>query len=69
MGELFDSNRVDIKSQPLAYRMRPRTLDEYSAKTTSLVPDAFSEDPFRPTSSHPSSSTVLREPARQPLPA
>ena len=29
MGELFDSNRVDIKSQPLAYRMRPRTLDEY----------------------------------------
>ena len=29
MGELFDSNRIDIKSQPLAYRMRPRTLDEY----------------------------------------
>ena len=29
MGELFDSNRVDIRSQPLAYRMRPRTLDEY----------------------------------------
>ncbi len=29
MGELFDSSRVDIKSQPLAYRMRPRTLDEY----------------------------------------
>ena len=29
MGELFDSSRIDIKSQPLAYRMRPRTLDEY----------------------------------------
>ena len=29
MGDLFDSSRVDIKSQPLAYRMRPRTLDEY----------------------------------------
>ncbi len=29
MAELFDSNRIDIKSQPLAYRMRPRTLDEY----------------------------------------
>ena len=29
MGNLFDSNRIDIKSQPLAYRMRPRTLDEY----------------------------------------
>ena len=29
MEQLFDSNRVDIKSQPLAYRMRPRTLDEY----------------------------------------
>ena len=29
MGELFDSNRIDVKSQPLAYRMRPRTLDEY----------------------------------------
>lgn len=27
--ELFDSSRVDMKSQPLAYRMRPRTLDEY----------------------------------------
>ncbi len=29
MAELFDSSRIDIKSQPLAYRMRPRTLDEY----------------------------------------
>lgn len=29
MGELFDSSRIDIKAQPLAYRMRPRTLDEY----------------------------------------
>ena len=29
MAELFDSSRVDMKSQPLAYRMRPRTLDEY----------------------------------------
>ena len=29
MGELFDSSRIDTKSQPLAYRMRPRTLDEY----------------------------------------
>ena len=29
MAELFDSSRVDTKSQPLAYRMRPRTLDEY----------------------------------------
>ncbi len=29
MAELFDSNRIDTKSQPLAYRMRPRTLDEY----------------------------------------
>ena len=29
MAELFDSSRVDIRSQPLAYRMRPRTLDEY----------------------------------------
>lgn len=27
--DLFDSSRVDTKSQPLAYRMRPRTLDEY----------------------------------------
>ena len=29
MEKLFDSSRTDIKSQPLAYRMRPRTLDEY----------------------------------------
>ncbi len=29
MEQLFDSNRIDTKSQPLAYRMRPRTLDEY----------------------------------------
>ena len=29
MAELFDSSRIDTKSQPLAYRMRPRTLDEY----------------------------------------
>ncbi|MBR2281586.1 MAG: AAA family ATPase [Spirochaetales bacterium] len=29
MEKLFDSSRVDMKSQPLAYRMRPRTLDEY----------------------------------------
>ncbi len=29
MDQLFDSNRIDSKSQPLAYRMRPRTLDEY----------------------------------------
>lgn len=29
MENLFDSNRIDTKSQPLAYRMRPRTLDEY----------------------------------------
>ena len=29
MAELFDSNRIDTRSQPLAYRMRPRTLDEY----------------------------------------
>lgn len=27
--ELFDSTRIETKSQPLAYRMRPRTLDEY----------------------------------------
>lgn len=27
--ELFDSSKFDTKSQPLAYRMRPRTLDEY----------------------------------------
>lgn len=27
--ELFDGQRTDTKSQPLAYRMRPRTLDEY----------------------------------------
>ncbi|MCF0262472.1 MAG: AAA family ATPase, partial [Sphaerochaetaceae bacterium] len=27
--ELFDSSRTTNKSQPLAYRMRPRTLDEY----------------------------------------
>ena len=27
--ELFDSSRIETKSQPLAYRMRPRTLDEY----------------------------------------
>jgi len=26
---LFDSSRIETKSQPLAYRMRPRTLDEY----------------------------------------
>ena len=29
MAELFDSSRIDTRSQPLAYRMRPRTLDEY----------------------------------------
>lgn len=27
--ELFDSSRIETKSQPLAYRMRPRTLEEY----------------------------------------
>ncbi len=27
--QLFDSSRIEIKNQPLAYRMRPRTLDEY----------------------------------------
>lgn len=27
--ELFDSSRIETKNQPLAYRMRPRTLDEY----------------------------------------
>ena len=27
--QLFDSSRIETKSQPLAYRMRPRTLDEY----------------------------------------
>ena len=27
--ELFDSSRIEVKNQPLAYRMRPRTLDEY----------------------------------------
>ncbi|MBQ6671723.1 MAG: AAA family ATPase, partial [Spirochaetales bacterium] len=29
MEKLFDSSRIETKSQPLAYRMRPRTLDEY----------------------------------------
>ena len=29
MEQLFDSSRIETKSQPLAYRMRPRTLDEY----------------------------------------
>lgn len=27
--QLFDSSRLETKNQPLAYRMRPRTLDEY----------------------------------------
>ena len=27
--QLFDSSRIETKNQPLAYRMRPRTLDEY----------------------------------------
>ncbi|MCF0237043.1 MAG: AAA family ATPase [Sphaerochaetaceae bacterium] len=27
--KLFDSSRLDTKTQPLAFRMRPRTLDEY----------------------------------------
>ena len=27
--QLFDSARIETKNQPLAYRMRPRTLDEY----------------------------------------
>lgn len=27
--KLFDSSRIDKNSQPLAYRMRPRNLDEY----------------------------------------
>lgn len=27
--ELFDSSRIETKNHPLAYRMRPRTLDEY----------------------------------------
>ena len=27
--QLFDSSRIEAKNQPLAYRMRPRTLDEY----------------------------------------
>ncbi len=27
--QLFDSSRIETKNQPLAYRMRPRTLEEY----------------------------------------